>query len=130
LSSLLRGITLRGEERAFYEAAGRGDLIYARCEDCGTPALHPRWLCSSCGSIRMTEQTSRRAGTVLSVTSIRRSSNSVLTAPYQVAIIKLEEGFTMMCRIVGEECAIDDRIIVAFENAEDGLAVPVARRGD
>jgi uncharacterized OB-fold protein len=128
MSSRLHGVTLRGEEKEFYAAAGKGLLIYAKCRECGSASINPRWFCPTCGS-RDTEQlVSARDGRVHSVTSIQRTSDPTLKAPYQVAILELSEGFTMMCRLVGDECQIGDAVRVDFEQDDDSLAVPVARR--
>ena len=128
MGTRLHGITLRGEEKEFYEAAGRGALIFARCRDCGSASINPRWLCTACGSRNTERQTSAGNGKVHSLTSIQRTGDPTLTVPYQVAILELEEGFTMMCRLVGAQCRIGDSVRVEFENEDNGLAVPVARK--
>ena len=128
MNSRLRSITLRGEERDFYKAAGEGVLIFARCRDCSSTSINPRWYCSACGSRNTEQQTSTRRGKVYSLTAIQRTTDPTLTVPYQVAILRLEEGFTMMCRLVGPECEVGDSVRVEFENEDEGLAVPVARK--
>jgi uncharacterized OB-fold protein len=128
MGTRLRGVTLRGEEKEFYAAAGKGLLIYAKCRDCASTSINPRWFCPACGSKETEQLVSARDGRVHSVTSIQRTTDPALKAPYQVAILELNEGFTMMCRLVGDECQIGDAVRVEFEEDEDDLAVPVARR--
>jgi uncharacterized OB-fold protein len=122
------GLHLRGEELQFYEAAGRGDLIYARCADCDAASLTPRWFCTSCGSENMIASVSERLGVVESITTVHRGNRPTFTTPYQVGIVALGEGFRMMASIVGEDCEIGDPVSIEFDVQSDSLAVPVARK--
>ena len=36
------------ESRAYWEGAGRGELVLQRCQDCGVVQHRPRGLCVSC----------------------------------------------------------------------------------
>jgi hypothetical protein len=128
MANRLDGVLMRGEELEFYRAAARGELILGRCADCQAVAVTPRWLCATCGSTRMERVVSARVGSVVSVTTVLRSANPVFEAPYQVAIVHLAEGATMMVDIVGEPCDIGDGIRIEFAQDEGELAVPVARR--
>jgi hypothetical protein len=128
MANRLDGVLLRGEELEFYRAAGRGELILGRCADCQAVAVTPRWLCSTCGSTSMVREMSARTGSVVSVTTVLRSASPALTAPYQVAIVQLAEGATMMVDIVGEGCGIGDGVRIEFAKDDGELAVPVARR--
>jgi uncharacterized OB-fold protein len=125
----LVGMHLRGEELLFYQAAGRGELIYGRCAVCNQASLTPRWFCTSCGSEEMIASVSARRGVVESITTVHRGNRPAFTAPYQVALIALDEGFRLMASVLGEDCAIGDAVVIEFDAKPDGLAVPVARRG-
>jgi uncharacterized protein len=127
----LAGLHLRGEELLFYQAAGRGELMYGRCAACSEASLTPRWFCTRCGSQDMISSVSARLGVVESITTVHRGNRPAFPAPYQVAIIALDEGFRLMTGVIGEDCAIGDAVVIDFEPQQDDLAVPVARkRGD
>lgn len=128
VASRLDGVLLRGEDLEFYRAAGRGELILARCLDCRAVAINPRWHCGECGSARVEQVVSERTGAVMSVTTVFRSANPAFTVPYQVAIVELAEGATLMVDIVGEPCDIGASVVIEFIPEDGGLAVPVARR--
>jgi uncharacterized OB-fold protein len=125
----LVGMHLRGEELLFYQAAGRGELIYGRCAACNEASLTPRWFCTSCGSEDMIASVSARHGVVESVTTVHRGNRPAFKAPYQVALITLDEGFRLMASVIGEGCAIGESVVIEFDAQPDGLAVPVARKG-
>jgi len=124
----LVGMHLRGEELLFYQAAGRGELIYARCAVCNVASLTPRWFCTSCGSEDMVASVSERVGVVESITTVHRGNRPAFKAPYQVGIIALDEGFRLMASVMGEDCTIGDPVVIEFDAQSDGLAVPVARK--
>ncbi len=128
MTERLVGLHLRGEELLFYEAAGRGELIYGRCAACGEASLTPRWFCTSCGSRDMIPSVSKGLGVVESITTVHRGNRPAFSAPYQVAILALDEGFRLMAGVIGEDCAIGDAVVVEFDPQTDDLAVPVVRK--
>jgi len=128
MTDRLVGLHLRGEELQFYEAAGRGALIYARCAVCDVASVSPRWFCTSCGGEEMIPSVSDRFGVVESISTVHRGNRPAFQAPYQVGIIALDEGFRVMASVVGEDCEIGDPVRIEFDAQSDGLAVPVARK--
>jgi uncharacterized OB-fold protein len=87
---------------------------YRRCEDCGAALFPARHQCASCGSRRLSDETSSGRGVVYSTTLVQRRDGA-----WWVALVDLEEGFRMMGTIVGME-PVDVRIGLAVQARHDG----------
>ena len=93
-----RVITLRG----FFEEAREGRLSAIRCGSCGELAIPPKELCPSCHERRWELVPLHGTGSVVSFTVIRIPPRGRLAeAPYAVAVVKLDEGVSLLGRIVG-----------------------------
>lgn len=92
-----RVITLKG----FFEEARAGRLSAIRCGSCGELAIPPKELCPSCHERRWELVPLHGTGSVVSFTVIRIPPRGRLAeAPYAVAVVKLDEGVSLLGRIV------------------------------
>jgi uncharacterized protein len=92
-----RVITLKG----FFEEAREGRLSAIRCGSCGELAIPPKELCPSCHERRWELVPLHGTGSVVSFTVIRIPPRGLLAeAPYAVAVVKLDEGVSLLGRIV------------------------------
>lgn len=92
-----RVITLKG----FFEEAREGRLSAIRCGSCGELAIPPKELCPSCHERRWELVPLHGTGSVVSFTVIRIPPRGRLAeAPYAVAVVKLDEGVSLLGRIV------------------------------
>ena len=92
-----RVITLKG----FFEEARAGRLSAIRCGSCGELAIPPKELCPSCHERRWELVPLHGTGSVASFTVIRIPPRGRLAeAPYAVAVVKLDEGVSLLGRIV------------------------------
>jgi uncharacterized protein len=92
-----RVITLKG----FFEEAREGRLSAIRCGGCGELAIPPKELCPSCHERRWELVPLHGTGSVASFTVIRIPPRGWLPeAPYAVAVVKLDEGVSLLGRIV------------------------------
>jgi uncharacterized OB-fold protein len=90
-------ITLKG----FFEEAREGRLSAIRCGSCGELAIPPKELCPSCHERRWELVPLHGTGSVVSFTVIRIPPRGRLAeAPYAVAVVKLDEGVSLLGRIV------------------------------
>jgi uncharacterized OB-fold protein len=118
-------------DRAFFEAAARGELLYQCCPACGHRQFYPRQLCTACGG-EPAWQTATGRGSVHTFTVVRQTGQPPFRAelPYVVAMIELEEGVRMMGTVTG--CPVDDvQIGMPVEayaiECQEGMAVPFWR---
>jgi len=92
-----RVITLKG----FFEEAREGRLSAIRCGSCGELAIPPKELCPSCHERQWELVPLHGTGCVVSFTVIRIPPRGRLAeAPYAVAVVKLDEGVSLLGRIV------------------------------
>jgi uncharacterized protein len=96
------------DNRRFFEAAARGELVLQRCKETGLFQHYPR-ACSiyTCGEIEWVVVPGR--GKVYTYTIVHQNASDAAFAklvPYAIGIIELAEGVRLMGNIVG--CALDD----------------------
>jgi uncharacterized OB-fold protein len=92
-----RVITLK----SFFEEARAGRLTAIRCAECGTLAVPPKEFCPTCERRRWEPAPLAGTGRVTSYTVIRIPPRGrALEAPYAVAVVQLDEGVSMLGRVV------------------------------
>jgi hypothetical protein len=119
-------------DRAFFEAAARGELLYQRCDACGHRQFHPRLLCTACGG-DVGWATASGRGVVHTFTIVRQNGEAPFRdeLPYAVAMIELDEGVRMMGNVTGcpvEGVCIGMPVEAYAVECGEGLAVPFWRR--
>lgn len=118
-------------DRAFFEAAARGELLYQRCPRCDHRQFYPRLLCIACGGEVGWAQASGR-GVVHTFTIVRQNGQKPFKheLPYAVAIVELAEGVRMLGTVTGvpvERVRIGLPVEAYAVECGDGLAVPFWR---
>ena len=116
--------------KPYWEGCARGELLYQRCDGCGTIALRPGTVCGSCLSRSLSWVQSTGQGSLYSWTVVWRPQHPSFTVPYAPAIVSLDEGWFMMSAVVGcepEDLHADMRLAVEFHPASDDIALPYFR---
>jgi uncharacterized OB-fold protein len=122
-------LTTTPTTRPFWDAAGRGEFVMPRCEDCGRFHWYPRVACPYCACQRLAWQTVSGDATVETFTVVHRRmhlSGLERPLPFVVAVVRLSEGPTMTTNIVNcapEAVKIGASVRVRFE--EVGLEAPL-----
>lgn len=116
------------ETAHFWEGTKAGELRLQRCVDTGTAYFPPRPFCPATGS-RNVEVFVASGRATLHSYIINHMKAPGFTPPFVVAIVKLEEGPTMMSNIVGvepthEALKLDMPLEVTFEHLSDEIALP------
>jgi len=116
--------------RPYWEAAKRGELVYQRCDECGTIAARPATICGECLSRSLSWARSAGSGALYSWTVVWRPPHPSFTVPYAPAVVELDEGWRMMSAVVG--CSPDDlgpglRLAVEFHPASDEISLAYFR---
>lgn len=117
------------DTRTFWDACGRGELMYQVCRSCGRAQFYPRGHCAACHALELDWRRSAGLGAVYSHTTVYRAPTPAFKAdvPYVIALVDLDEGFRMMVNILGCEpsaVAIGSRMRIVFLPAGDGVALP------
>jgi len=108
---LTRGVPLPLPDRdsaPFYEAAGRGELVFQRCTACRRFRHYPRPTCPECHSRAFTWERSTGRGTVWTWTIVRGPTLPAFEpeVPYNVVDVLMDEQVHFVSQIV--DCAPDD----------------------
>jgi uncharacterized protein len=112
----------------FWDAARDRTLVRPVCSDCGKNFFSPQIACPRCLSLQWTYQPSSGRGTVYSATVVHRAPYPGLTAPYRLAIIDLEEGWSMLATVDGDPhqpLAIGTPVQVGWSQTVDGQVIPM-----
>ena len=125
------GLAPGGLDRAFFEAAARGELLYQRCPACDHRQFYPRLLCTACGGDVGWARASGRC-VVHTFTIVRQHGQAPFKGelPYAVAIVDLEEGVRMLGTVTGcpvERVRIGMPVEAYAVECGDGMAVPFWR---
>lgn len=114
----------------YWEHAARGELAVQRCVRCRAAFLYPRISCPECGSGNLEWFVTAGTGTLQSYVIVHRAAGAFAGhEPYSVAIVKLDEGLSLLTTIVDveqtpEALELDMRVRVRFAD-RDGVALPV-----
>jgi uncharacterized OB-fold protein len=79
----------------FVEYCKKGQLAYQVCTDDGQAVFYPRVIAPRSGSTNLEWRVSKGLGTVHATTVLHMKD----TAPYNIALIDVDEGFRMMGRV-------------------------------
>lgn len=118
--------------RGFWAAAKEERLAAPHCLDCGQVFFPPGACCPHCLSQRMDWKTLSGRGTVESWTVFHQLyyKGFAPELPYNVAVINLEEGISLMSNIVGipnDHIESGMAVEVVFEKATDDITIPKFR---
>ena len=117
------------ETRAYWEGAGRGELVLQRCRSCKTVQHRPRGICATCLSDEIEHFVASGRGEVYTYSVVRQNQMPAFrdAVPYVVAYVQLEEGPQLLTNIVGcdpDTVSIGMPVQVDFVKTEGDLGVP------
>ena len=117
------------ESRAYWEGAGRGELVLQRCRTCRVVQHRPRGFCVSCLSDEIEHFVASGRGEVYTYSIVRQNQMPRFrnALPYVVAYVQLEEGPQLLTNIVDcdpDTVSIGMSVRVDFVPTENGLGVP------
>ena len=114
----------------FWEAARARTLVRPVCGACGLSFFTPQIACPHCLSERWAYEPSSGRGVVYSATVVHRAPYPGFEPPYELAMIDLEESWTMLSEIVGADGSptpIGTPVAVDWLDAGE-VVLPVFRR--
>jgi uncharacterized OB-fold protein len=112
----------------FWAAARRRTLVRPVCDACGHSFFTPQIACPRCLSEAWSYVPSSGRGVVYSATVVHRAPYPGFEPPYELAIVDLEEGWSMLSEIVGGSAPTPIGAAVAVDWLEAGdVVLPVFR---
>ena len=118
--------------RPFWAAANEHRLVRPVCDRCGQSFFTPQIACPRCASESWTWTESSGHGTVYSCTTVHRAPQEGFATPYVVAIVDLDEGWSMLTNIVGTDAllaTIGSPVKVAWTQIDEQLTLPTFALG-
>jgi uncharacterized OB-fold protein len=121
--------------RPFWEATREKRLVAQECGDCGHVFFPPGPVCPHCLSANLAWRRLSGRGTVESWVVFHQLYYKGFAddVPYNVAMIRLDEGARLFSNIVGTANAdiyVDMKVEVTFEPATEELSIPKFRPVD
>ncbi|MBI2963376.1 MAG: Zn-ribbon domain-containing OB-fold protein [Deltaproteobacteria bacterium] len=121
------------ENRWFWEACARHELVLQRCGGCGELRFYPRGLCPAClsSSVEYVRSSGRGRIHTFTVTYQSQAPGFRDELPYVMAYVDLDEGPRVLSNVVHtppEEVKIGMAVEVVFEDVDEDLAIPRFRR--
>ena len=117
------------ETEAYWDGCRKHELLLQRCVACSEFQFYPRIVCTNCSSDKLEWVKVSGQGKILTFTIVRRPVSEAYAedVPYVVALIKLDEGPTMMSNVVQcdpEALKIGDPVQVMFEDWSKDISIP------
>jgi uncharacterized OB-fold protein len=114
----------------FWAAATGGVLVRPVCRSCGRNFFTPQVACPSCLSEDWDYTPSSGRGTVYSATVVHKAPSAGFEVPYSLAVVDLEEGWSMLANLLPTEdggvAAIGDPVELVWIE-RDGRRLPAFR---
>ncbi len=120
------------ETEVYWQGCRKHELLLQRCTRCSEFQFYPRIICTNCSSENLEWVKASGLGKILTFTVVRRAVSEAYAAdvPYVVALIRLDEGPTMMSNVVQctpESLEIGSPVQVVFEDWSEEISVPQFR---
>jgi hypothetical protein len=96
--------TTENNDKDFQLFLGRGEVRLQKCSHCGHPRYPARWICPECLSEKYEWQPVRGTALVECFVWYMRSFDSRFAeVPYNVALVRLDEGPRLITNVLGVE---------------------------
>ncbi len=118
--------------KQFYNACKQGKLLYQKCDDCGQVVFFPKEFCPNCMGRYLGWLESSGKGKIytFTVTYDFAPPEFMTDVPYAIAIINMDEGFSIMSNIVEcdfERLKCDMPVEVVFDPVTSEITLPKFR---
>jgi uncharacterized protein len=111
----------------FWDSCKAESMQIQRCEDCGTHAFYPVYICPECASRRLTWTPVSGRGKIYTFTVAAKSSFET-DGPLVVALVELEEGAMMVSNIKTADpqaLKIGSTVRLSYERISDEITLPM-----
>ena len=119
------------DNRGFWEGVNRHELVFQKCQGCGSWVHPPRPMCPRCHSVEKEWAASTGKGKVYSYVIYRESPHPAFRAPYAVVLVEMDEGVRLVSNMVdieADEIHIGMPVEVVFEDVAEGVTLPKFRK--
>ena len=118
------------ETQHFWDGTQSGELRLQRCTACKETYFPPRPFCPKCACREVEVYPASGKGVLWSYVINHRPRPDMGTEPYAIAVVKLDEGPTLMTNIVDcpqtpEALQLDMPVQVSFAKQTDDITLPL-----
>jgi uncharacterized protein len=118
--------------KPFWDACKEKKLLYQVCKDCGQVNFFPKMLCVNCMSHNLGWKESKGKGHIytFTVTYDAAPPEFMSSVPYALAVVNLDEGFSMLTNIVDceyEKLKCNMPVEVVFDPVTPEVTLPKFR---
>ena len=115
--------------KSFVLGLSQRRLMYQQCDACATAQTLAHYACQSCGAEKLSWKESHGTGRVHSVTQVGRAPSEAFKAlsPYTLAIVRLDEGFSLMGH-AEPGLLIEDEVKTTYFDHDGQVLVRFVRR--
>jgi len=107
------------ENKAFFDAAQKNQLVLKYCNSCKETHYYPRTISPHCGRDHTTWVNSKGMGEIYSYTVMRRG----VEVPFAMAYVRLEEGISLLTHLTNcdfDAIRVGQKVKVVFQETQDG----------
>jgi uncharacterized OB-fold protein len=111
----------------FWNSCKSERMEVQRCDDCGTYAFYPVYICPECASRKLAWTPVSGKGTIYTFTVAAKSSFEI-DGPLVVALVELEEGAMMVSNVrtaTPETLTIGAPVRLRYEKVSDEITLPM-----
>jgi uncharacterized OB-fold protein len=111
----------------FWEGTAQGELRIQKCNSCGVLRHPPGPVCPSCHAMDRGYVVASGRGTIFSFLVHHAPQMPGRELPVTIALVELEEGVRFVADVRGnpEDVAIGDDVVVAWDEVDDELTLPI-----
>ena len=111
----------------FWEGTRQGELRLQRCNSCGELRHPPGPVCPSCHAMDRGYVVASGRGTIFSFLVHHAPQLPGRELPVTIALVELEEGVRFVADVRGnpQDLAIGDPVVVAWDQVDDELTLPI-----
>lgn len=118
--------------KAFYEGCKENKLLYQHCKDCEEVIFYPKIVCPNCMGTNLDWKESTGKGKIFTFTVAYDFAppEFASSTPYALAVVNLEEGFSMLTNIVDcdlNKIECDMPVEVLFDPVTPEITLPKFR---
>ena len=115
--------------KPFWDGCKRHELLIQKCQDCKKPIFYPKLYCPHCLSLNLEWMKCSGKGKVYSFTTVHLYGPTEFSqdTPYVIAVVRLQEGVSMMSNIVDcppDKVKCDIEVEVVFEEVTPDITLP------
>lgn len=114
----------------YWEGCARGELLFQRCDACGSATHTPAVMCARCTARDLRWERSSGLGEIYSWTVVWRPPTPEFVVPYTAVIVTMAEGWDLLSNLIGvdhTEPRVGMPVEVELHPVGDGVSLPYVR---